>query len=96
MAGPRNGWKMGNSKRDKIDLSWAKALEEELGSVDIDDPGPDWKTCRQVAEDTGVSQSHASWKIRNMVMEGRAEMKKFRILAGGKPYPVPHYRLIKK
>ena len=85
---------MGNSRKDKDDLSWADLLRESMVSP-LDNPGPEWKTTAQVARETGKSISHASWKLRLAMREGKLEMQKFLIKTGIKPYPVPHYRIKK-
>tara|TARA_B100001123_G_C15083587_1_gene936714 strand:+ start:459 stop:644 length:186 start_codon:yes stop_codon:yes gene_type:complete len=61
----------------------------------LEDPGPDWKTTTQIADEMGTSVSHASNKIRIAVRAGGVEMRKFLIDTGSKIYPVPHYRMKK-
>ncbi len=86
---------MGNSRNNKNNLkSWTELLTESRESM-LEAPGPEWKTTSQVAEETGVSASHASQKLRVALRDGEVEMKKFLIDTGSKPYPVPHYRIIK-
>ena len=86
---------MGNSRKDKDDLSWTELLSDERISDSLDQPGPEWKTTEMIAEETGKSISHASWQLRMAMREGRLEMQKFLINTGIKPYPVPHYRIKK-
>ena len=85
---------MGNTRKAKDDLSWTELLSESMAEP-FEKPGPDWKTTEMIAEETGKSISHASWQIRTAMRSGKLEKQKFLIDTGIKPYPVPHYRIIK-
>lgn len=66
----------------------AKALDEP--SVEQVPDG--WLTARQLCETEGKSQARVSELLRRAVAAGLVEVRTFRIRAGGKVYPVPHYR----
>ena len=85
---------MGNTRKAKGDLSWADLLSEER-KVPAEEVPDGWKTSRAIAEEQSRSLSHTSWLIREAVLEGKVEMKRFSIDVGPRTYPVPHYRIIK-
>lgn len=69
--------------------AWAAALEASIKARD-ETPGDEWKTTKQIGEETGLSYSHAGHWVKRLQDEGRAERKDFRI----EGRMVPHYRLI--
>jgi hypothetical protein len=56
---------------------------------------PGWKTAPQIASELGRSLSAATKLVRGLVASGAAECRKFRVVAGLRVYPTPHYRLKK-
>jgi hypothetical protein len=82
---------MADSNKYKIDLKWIKALETEIS--DQNTPPSEWKTCRQIAVETGKSYSFTSFLLRTALLKGDVEMKKFKVDTGVKFYPVPHYKI---
>lgn len=67
-------------------------LAEALASNGIE-PVPDgWQTCKQIAVEEGRSLARTNEILRRGVDAGLVEVRTFRIKAGSKVYPVPHYR----
>lgn len=69
--------------------AWCAALVPN--EVDIIPEG--WFSAADLAERLKKSRDTISGQISSAVREGRAEMKKFRVMTGRGAYPVPHYRL---
>ena len=85
---------MGNTRKTKGDLSWAKLLSEAR-KVPEENVPDGWKTVRTLAVEEGRSVSQTSSLLREAARAGVVEVQKFRIDVGAKTYPVPHYRIIK-
>lgn len=55
-----------------------------------------WQTAQQLANECGKSLARTSEILRAGMRAGMVEVRTFRIRAGNKVYPVPHYRRIGK
>lgn len=86
---------MGNSGKAKDTVSDWTALLSEVREASIEAPGPEWKTCRQIAEEQNLSLSYMSNKLRELARAGRVEVRKFVVSTHAKTYPVPHYKIKK-
>ena len=86
---------MGNSRKAKDSVADWTALLSEARAELAETPGPGWKTTRQIAEEQGLSVSHASMVVRELARAGKVETKKFTVLTGSKTYPIPHYKIKK-
>ena len=86
---------MGNSRKAKDPVSDWTALLSEVREASIEAPGPEWKTCRQIAEEQNLSLSYMSNKLRELARAGRVEVRKFVVSTHAKTYPVPHYKIKK-
>lgn len=80
------------SMKPKPNNDWLAALESVICSQD---PGPEWKTRRQLEKEFGISKGSIGRALTNMVKSGKAETKRFSIGAPGKRLAIAHYRLIK-
>lgn len=78
--------------KPKPNRDWLAALEAVICSQD---PGPEWKTRRQLEKEFKLSKGSAGKALTNMVKSGKAETKRFSIGAPGKRLAIAHYRLIK-
>jgi hypothetical protein len=52
-----------------------------------------FQTIAQIAKETGKSQSQARIYVRNAIEMGLVEESKFKVQAGNKLYPTPHFRI---
>ena len=82
------------SAEDLAVSAFAAALKSQAVSVDPVPPG--WMTVLEIAEKLGKSREHMSHLVAAAFKRGELEKKTFRILTGRGPYPVPHYRVVKK
>jgi hypothetical protein len=53
-----------------------------------------WKTARQMSDESGYRQAQTQRIIAMSIEAGRLEKRVFRIMAGERVYPVPHYRRV--
>jgi hypothetical protein len=71
--------------------AWAAALSPQY---EFDEVPPGWFTRAQISESLGKNRSTVARRMQDAVIEGRAEVKIFRIASGQRGiYPVPHYRI---
>lgn len=71
---------------------------EAVGQVErLSTVVPDgFKTLKQIADEIGRTTSATHHLVAQLIREGRAEMRKFRIPTPGRGlYPTQHYRVIK-
>lgn len=73
---------------------WQQALQEVVNDQEETVP-KGWITMQEFAHRVGKSTTHASKFMRQLVLFGKAEVKKFTILSGNRVWSVPHYRLKK-
>jgi len=73
--------------------AWKAALSAP--TIEADEVPDDWKTALQLAEITGRERSTITNRMSLLVRQGKAEMKRFRVMTGRGVYPTPHYRLLK-
>lgn len=85
---------MAHSHKNKIDVSWVHQLAE-AARAQAEEPPEGFLTAQQIADETGITYSHVRRLIRENVKQGTIEVRKFRIEAGDRLYPVKHYRPIK-
>lgn len=76
---------------DKELAKWCKALEEH--SVSTEEVPAGWMTAEQIGKATNRERSTVSNRTKKLIAEGKAEMRRFRILTNRGVYPVPHYKL---
>lgn len=78
----------------KSDLDkWSRALKHQMEGK-IDDIPEGWTTCRDLAAKLGKSAVHVRVQLAEMVAEGKADMKKFRVrLSNSRIALSPHYKL---
>jgi hypothetical protein len=69
-------------------------LAATLAAGGIETPGEGWKTSEAWGEECGVCRDYALKILRRGIKAGKVELRKFRIMSGGRPTPVPHYRVI--
>jgi DNA-binding Lrp family transcriptional regulator len=55
--------------------------------------GENWseKTVREIAAETGLSESHTWKQLRQLDEQGKIERRRFRVCTGTTIRPVPHY-----
>jgi len=75
------------------DPDLAKWCEVLASPVIPDAVPPGWHTLAAIALELGKAESTVGAQLRRAVRDGRAEVKKFRIMTSRGPFPVPHYRL---
>lgn len=68
---------------------WCAALVPN----EVDEIPEGWFSASDLADRLKKSRDTISGQISTAVREGRAEVKKFRVMTGRGAYPVPHYRL---
>jgi len=82
------------AKPDDSLTAWCAALAESHIAVETIPPG--WFTIAHLAEEYGRERSTVTNRIKDLIAQGKAESRRFRIMTGRGVYPVPHYRLIGK
>jgi len=71
--------------------AWAAALSPQY---EFDTVPPGWFTRAEISESLGKNRSTVARRMQDAVIEGRAEVKIFRIASGQRGiYPVPHYKI---
>ena len=68
---------------------WCAALVPN----EVDEIPDGWFSAADLANRLKKNRDTISGQISTAVREGRAEVKKFRVMTGRGAYPVPHYRL---
>lgn len=71
-------------------------LAEALANGGVEEVPAGWQTAQQLADECGKSLPRTSEILRSGMRAGLVEVRTFRIRAGNKVYPVPHYRRIGK
>lgn len=74
---------------------WQKALSETIADKIQPIPGG-WINIVQFGELVNLEQGQARRRMQNLIQNGMAECKVFRMQRLCRIYPVRHYRLIKK
>jgi len=69
-------------------------LAAAIAAGGIETPGVEWKTSEAWAEECNMCRDHALRILRRGIKSGKVEARKFRVMSGGRPAPVPHYRVI--
>lgn len=83
----------GTSQQDSRPSDWLTALATP---ADLETPGPEWKTRRQICEELGITRWAAQSRLAQGVKMGGIESRKFLIAgASGSRHMVPHYRIVK-
>jgi len=73
--------------------AWSAALAPK---IEPDTVPPGWMTAIELGKLLGKDRSTVTGLLQTAIREGRAEVKKFRVLSGQRGiYPTPHYRLLK-
>ena len=67
----------------------------ELSANDLDRPGPEWFTRKQLETVWGIRKAQAVVRIARMLDAGKIEMDMFDSKVGNRYQPIPHYRIIK-
>lgn len=83
------------SKRVTAEQLVASAWAAALLPNNEDEVPLGWFTSHQIGEALGKSSDTASGQLSRAVREGRAEVRRFRVMTSRGIYPVPHYRLTK-
>jgi len=83
--------KPSTSKPDPDLTKWCEALAPRYN---VDSIPPGWFTIAEISERLGKNRSTIGKRMQDAVLDGRAEVKTFRIASGQRGiYPVPHYRI---
>lgn len=67
-------------------------LAEAIANGGVEEVPDGWQTAQQLADESGKSLARTSEVLRQAIRAGLVEVRTFRIRAGNKVYPVPHYR----
>ena len=70
-----------------------RMLYEAIQSNEVERVPEGWVTCNQFSEETGKSVAQVSKILSKGVKENRVEVKRFKIKAGDRVYPVLHYKI---
>jgi hypothetical protein len=73
---------------------WADAIARSIANKSDKIP-EGFETAKQISEHIGKKSTQTKLYIKDLLMQGNAEMKKFYIKTETATIPVPHYRLIK-
>jgi hypothetical protein len=73
---------------------WADVIAKSL-SKNIESVPKGFYTSREIAKMTNRGISHTKTLLGNLLNEGLAEMKIFKIQTASKQCPIPHYKIIK-
>jgi hypothetical protein len=73
---------------------WADAIARSIANKSDKIP-EGFETAKQIAEQIGKKSTQTKLYIKDLLMQGKAEMKKFYIKTETATITVPHYRLIK-
>ena len=83
---------MGGPRKVQGSEDWLGALQNAV--KDGAEPVPDgWKSAAELATEIRRSRPHTMRIVRELLLAGRAESRKFRIWVGNRTYPVPHDKL---
>lgn len=69
--------------------AWCAALVPN----EVDEIPEGWFTAIELGKMLGKDRSTITALMQTALREGRAEVRKFRVMTGRGAYPVPHYRL---
>lgn len=67
-------------------------LAQAIANGGVEQVPAGWQTAQQLADECGKSLPRTSEILRAGMRAGLVEVRTFRIRAGNKVYPVPHYR----
>ena len=73
---------------------WADAIAKSISSK-IDPIPEGFETARQVSDRIGKRSTQTKLYLKELILEGKAEMKKFYIKSENTRSYIPHYRLLK-
>lgn len=73
---------------------WADAIAQSLSKKTQPVP-KGFYTQKEIAKKLKKKATQTKTYIQDLLNEGKVEMMKFKIQTNTKPYPVPHYRLLK-
>ena len=79
------------SKKD-----WVDALSREARSVREDKVAKGWKTTKELSRQFNCSYSYTRQLVAEMVLNGKAKVRRYRIACATRTCAVPHYFLIEK
>ena len=85
---------MNENKKNTTANEWADAIAHSLSKKTQTVP-KGFYTQREIAKQLGKKATQTKTYIQDLLNDGKAEMMKFKIQTNTKPYPVPHYRLLK-
>jgi hypothetical protein len=80
-------------KADPDLAEWCRVLGAPAICADPVPPG--WATIAELSEKMSKSIPQVSVLMRRALKRGEVEKKKFRIVTGRGPFPVPHYKRVK-
>ena len=75
---------------------WADALAGEARSVREDKVAKGWKTTKELSRQFNRSYSYTRQLVAEMVLGGKAKVRRYRIACATRTCAVPHYFLIGK
>lgn len=90
MASPHKAAKILGKK------DWADALAVEARSVREDKVARGWKTTKELSLQFNRSYSYTRQLVAEMVLSGKAKVRRYRIACATRTCAVPHYFLIGK
>lgn len=70
---------------------WCEALEES--SIATEEVPQGWLTAQQIGAAMNRERSTVTKLVKRLKDNGKAEIRRFRILTNRGVYPVPHYKL---
>ena len=75
---------------------WADALAGEARSVREDKVARGWKTTKELSRQFNRSYSYTRQLVAEMVLTGKAKVRRYRIACATRTVAVPHYFLLGK
>ena len=75
---------------------WATALAREARSVREDKVAKGWKTTKELSRQFNRSYSYTRQLVAEMVLNGKAKVRRYRIACATRTVAVPHYFLLGK
>lgn len=75
---------------------WADALAGEARSVREDKVAKGWKTTKELSRQFNRSYSYTRQLVAEMVLNGKAKVRRYRIACATRTCAVPHYFLLGK
>lgn len=82
---------MARTNKNKNNLDWLNQLREEFSGRPVSVPDG-WKTIKQLAKESGMSEVHTRKVVATGIENGTVEVKKFKIKTITRLMPVPHYK----